>query len=68
MAEAVFFSAEVIDIVRGGFGQEGDLLDDFDAIDLKAGDFFGIVGEDFDLFEAEVAEDLGADTVVAFIG
>ncbi len=68
MAEAVFFGAEVIDVVGGGGGLDGDLLDDFDAIDLEPAGFFGVVGEDFDLFEAEVPEDLSADAVVAFVG
>ena len=68
VAEAVFFGAEVIDVVRRGGYLEGDLLDDFDAIDLEPAGFFGVVGEDFDLLEAEVAEDLSADAVIAFVG
>ena len=68
MAEAVFFGSEVIDVMGRGGNLDGDLLDDFDAIDLEPAGFFGVVGEDFDLFEAEVAEDLGADAVIAFVG
>lgn len=50
MAKSVFFGAEVVDIVGRGGNLDGDLLDDFDAIDLESAGFFGVVGEDFDLF------------------
>jgi len=68
VAEAVFFGAEVINVVWRGCNLDGDLLDDFDAVDFESAGFLGVIGEYFDLFESEVTEDLGADAVVAFVG
>ena len=44
------------------------LLGDREAVALEADDLFRVVGEDADAGQAEVAEDLGADPVVAQVG
>ena len=41
---------------------ERDLIGDGDAVAFEGYDFFGMVGEDADVAEAEVDEDLGADS------
>ena len=48
----------------GGFGlveAEGDLVGDADAVTFEGYYFFRVIGEDADVFEAEVDQDLGAD-------
>jgi hypothetical protein len=44
---------------------DGDVLDDFDAEALERGDMGGVVGEQADLADAEVGEDLAAETDLA---
>ena len=38
----------------GGFDAQGDLVSDGDAVAFEGDDFFRMVGEDSDVFEAEV--------------
>ena len=40
---------------------EGDLVGDADAVAFEGDDFFGVVGEDANVLETEVDEDLRAD-------
>ena len=44
------------------FHGDGDLLDDFEAEALKGGDMHGRVGEKANALDAEVGEDLPAET------
>lgn len=41
---------------------ERDLVSDGDAVTFEGDDFFGVVGEDTDVAEAEIDQDLGADS------
>src|SRR5260370_13512257 len=45
----------------GGFDAEGDLIGDGDAVAFEGDDFFRMVGEDANVLEAEIDQDLGAD-------
>jgi cytosine/adenosine deaminase-related metal-dependent hydrolase len=48
----------------GGFGlvdAEGDLVGDPDTVAFEGDYFFGVIGEDADVLEAEVDQDLRAD-------
>jgi hypothetical protein len=46
---------------RRDFEVEGDLVGDADAVAFKGDDFFRVIGEDANVLEAEVDQDLGAD-------
>src|SRR6266567_8009810 len=43
------------------FDAEGDLVSDADAVTFEGHDFFRVIGEDANVFEAEVDQDLRAD-------
>ena len=43
------------------FDAQGDLVGDADAVAFEGDHLFGVVGEDADVFQAEVDQDLGAD-------
>ena len=45
----------------GCFYSEGDLVGDADAVAFESDDFFRVVGEDADVLEAEIDQDLRAD-------
>ena len=45
----------------GGFDVQGDLVGDADAVAFQGYYLFRVVGQDADVFQAEVDEDLGAD-------
>ena len=48
----------------GGLGlvdAQGDLVGDADAVAFEGDDFFRVVGEDANVFEAEIDQDLRAD-------
>ena len=67
MPESVFLGAQIINVVGRWFRLKRYLLDDFDSVNFEPADFFGIVGENPDLFETEVSQYLCADAVVAFV-
>src|SRR5713226_1868403 len=46
------------------FDAEGDLIGDGDAIALEGDNFFRMIGEDANVLEAEVDQDLRADTAL----
>ena len=43
------------------FYAEGDLVGDADAVAFEGDDFFRVIGEDADVLEAEINQDLRAD-------
>ena len=67
MAEFGFFDREVAGVVGVGGDFDGELLDDFDAVDFEAVHFLGVVGEDAELAQAKVADDLRPYAVVSTV-
>ena len=63
-----FFGLEIFFVVRIGLRVDGNLFDDFKAVAVKSDNFFWIVGEEMNFSEAEIGEDLSADTVFAEVG
>lgn len=68
VAHAGTLRFEVAPIGVVGRHFEADLFDDIQAVDAQSCGFLGVVGEDADAVDAEIAEDLGAGAVVAFVG
>jgi len=68
MPHAGAFGFEVFFVVGVRGQADGELLDDFEAVAFEADDFFGVVGEQADAAQAEIAEDLGAHAVVPQVG
>ena len=68
VAHLVALGAQVGLVVGVGGGLDRHLLGDREPVALEADDLFRVVGEDADAGQAEVAEDLGADPVVAQVG
>ena len=67
MAEAIFLGAQIVYIV-GRWGRlKRNLLDDFYAVNFEPIDFLRIVGKYFNLLEAQVAKNLCAYAVIAFV-
>jgi hypothetical protein len=62
--ELVLLGFEVPAVVLGGGDFQGELRDDLQAVDLEPADLLGVVGQDADAAQADVAQDLGADAVV----
>ena len=67
VAQLGFFGGQVVAIVFAGFDADGDFFYDREAVAFDAVNFFGVVGHDADFSQAEIAEDLAADAVVAFV-
>jgi hypothetical protein len=59
----VALGVEIAGVVRVRLGDDGDLVEDLEveAVVDEGIDFFGIVGEQADLAEAEVLQNLDAD-------
>ena len=68
MAEAIFFGAQIVDIVGRWVNLQRNLLDDFYTVNFEPIDFLRVVGEYFNLLEAQVAKNLCAYAVIAFVG
>ena len=68
VAHLVALGAQVGLVVGVGGRLDRHLLGDREPVALEADDLFRVVGEDADAGQAEVAEDLGADPVVAQVG
>ena len=68
VAHLVALGPQVGLVVGVGRRLDRHLLGDREAVALEADDLFRVVGEDADAGQAEVAEDLGADPVVAQVG
>ena len=52
----------------GGSGGDGDMLDDGEAEAFQCVVFGGVVGQEAELSDAQIAEDLGANAVRHFDG
>lgn len=68
VAELIAFGAEVFGVMRVGLDFEGYVFYDFEAVADEADAFFGVIGHEADFGDIEVAEDLGADAVIALVG
>ena len=68
VAHLVALGAQVGLVVGVGDRFDRHLLGDREAVALEPDDLFRVFGEDADAGQAEVAEDLGADPVVAQVG
>ena len=65
VAQFLPFGPQVLRVMAVGFDADGDLLDDLESVTFEANNFFRVVGEEADGFEAEVGEDLGTQAVFA---
>ena len=68
MAHPLTLGAQVLLVVPVGRGDDLNLLGDAEPVPLEADDLLRVVGQDPDLGQTEVPEDLGADAVVAEVG
>src|SRR4051794_10442912 len=68
VAELVLLGLQVAAVVEVGRDLDGHALDDAQAVAVDADDLLGVVGEDAQLADAQVVEDLGADAVVPQVG
>ncbi len=68
MAHLVALGFEVA--LEGGFGRDGggDALDHGDAGGFEGGDLLGVVGDEADAGDAELAEDRGGEFELAVVG
>src|SRR5688500_280688 len=55
-------------VVLAGLDLDRDFLDDVQAVTFDAANLLGVVRHDADVAQAEGAEDLAADAVVALVG
>src|SRR5262249_23846604 len=67
MSELRLLGAQIIDVPGMRRHLERIACDDADAVGLQASDLLGIVGEQADALDTEVAQDLRADAVVAHV-
>lgn len=65
MTHLIAFGFHVFFVVRIAIDADGELFDDAEAVAFESDDFFRIVGEQTNFFQAEVGEDLGTHAVVA---
>ena len=65
MTHLIAFGFHVFFVVRIAIDADRELFDDAEAVAFESDDFFRIVGEQTNFFQAEVGEDLGAHAVVA---
>ena len=68
VAHKVFLGCHVAEIVVVGLDFDGDVFHDVETVALKANTFYGIVGHESHVGDAEAAEYLSADAVIAFVG
>ncbi len=66
--ELLLLGAQVVQVVLVGLDLERHALDDLEAVALDARALPRVVGDEADLPDAEIGEDLGADAVVAQVG
>ena len=57
------FSLEITRVVRIGLCLDGKLLDNVHAVPFEADHLFGIVGQETDVANAEVDQNLGAGAI-----
>src|SRR5262249_51282031 len=67
VSELRLLGPEVVDVARVGLDLERGARHDGDAVGLEPGDLLRVVGQQAHALDAEVAQDLGADAVVAQI-
>src|SRR5690242_9055887 len=67
MAELGLLRAQVVDVAVARRHLEGNALGHLNAVNLKSADLARIIGKQRDLLQAEIAQDLRADTVIAEI-
>ena len=65
MPHLLALGAEVLPVVAVGAGFDGKLLGDLQAVTFQADDFLGIVGQQADGFQAQVGQNLRAQSVLA---
>src|SRR4029077_6374713 len=63
--ELRLFCLEIFFVVRIGFGPDRHLLDHFQTITLQADNFLRIIGEEPELSDAQIEENLCAKSVIA---
>ena len=68
MPELVALGAQVLSIGVIGRDLDGHALGDVETVALQPDDLLRVVGEQPEIFHAQVHEDLGADPVVAKVG
>src|ERR1700732_1000662 len=68
VAQLFLLGPQVAAVVLVGGDLDGHALDDAQVVALHAADFLGVVGQQADVADAEIDEDLGADAVVAQVG
>src|SRR5262249_27286993 len=64
MSELRLLGAQIVDVPGMRRHLERSARDDADAVGLQASDLLGIVGEQADALDTEVAQDLRADAIV----
>ena len=60
----LFLRFQILDVIFVGGDLDRHAFDDFQAVAVQADDLFGVVGQQADLADAQVEEDLGADAIV----
>src|SRR6266436_1877350 len=68
MSEFFFLGAQIFAISLVGRNLNRHALDDAQTIAVQANDFLGIVGEESNLPDAQIDEDLSADAVMTQVG
>ena len=68
MAKAAFLRSQIVNVVFARLGYQRYLLDDRYAVDLKAIDLLGIVGQYAYISQSEIAAYLSANSVVSLVG
>ena len=61
MPHLLAFGAQVTRIIRVGLHPDGHLFDDFEPVTLQADDLARVIGQQTNLFETEVGQDLSAE-------
>src|SRR5215471_1505498 len=56
---------QIVSILLIGWNLNRHLLDDAQAVAIQANDFFRVVGEEADLPDAQIQQDLGTDSIMA---
>ena len=68
MTHFLFLGRKVAAVDVVGLDHDRHLLDDLNPVDLESADLLGVVGHDPKPAQAEVAQDLSPDPVIAFVG
>src|SRR5262245_19599221 len=68
MSQLIFLGFQIAGVILVGWDLDGDAFDNAQAVAVQADDLAGVVGEQADVADAQIVENLGADAVVTQIG